>query len=301
MKISFFILLRRKRFVNTYFKYRLIFNACCCIIILVIYLKILCLGDIYGSVGCAAVRALLPVIKQQYKIDMVIANGENSAEGNGILPHSAEYLFSSGIDVITGGNHTLRRQEIYPLLEDNERILRPANYPASACGHGLCVLDFGYCRVGVINLIGSVYIDAYSSPFSVVDGCIAEAENKGADILIVDFHAEATSEKRAMGFYLDGRVSAIFGTHTHVATADAQILPQGTGYITDLGMCGTVHSVLGVEPKIIIDRFTAMLSTRFRSAVGPAALSGCIFDIDKKDGKCRSVEYIYIKEQEHNG
>ncbi|MBQ7288175.1 MAG: TIGR00282 family metallophosphoesterase [Clostridia bacterium] len=260
-------------------------------------MKILCLGDVYGNAGCLAVRTLLPEMKKQYNIDMVIANGENSAEGNGILPHSAAHLFDSGVDVITGGNHTLRRQEIYPMLEENERLLRPANYPASAPGHGICVLDFGYCRVGVINLAGAVYTDAFTSPFAMVDDCIAKAKKQGADIILVDLHAEATSEKRAMGFYLDGQISAIFGTHTHVATADAQVLPQGTGYITDLGMCGTVHSVLGVAPEIIVERFTTMRPTRFQSAVGPAAVSGCIFDIDKRDGRCHSAEYIYAKER----
>ncbi len=255
------------------------------------------MGDIYGNTGCNIVRALLPTIKKEYAIDMVIANGENAADGNGILPHCAEHLFDSGVDVITGGNHTLRRQEIYPMLDSNERLLRPENYPPSAAGHGMCMVDFGYCKVAVINLIGSVYLDAYTSPFAAVDTCIESAKAQGANIIIVDLHAEATSEKRAMGFYLGGRVSAQFGTHTHVATADAQVLPNGTGYITDLGMCGAIHSVLGVEPQIIIDRFTAMLPTRFRSAVGPAAVSGCVFDIDKKSGICRSAEHIWIKER----
>lgn len=254
------------------------------------------MGDVYGNAGCLAVRALLPELKKQYKIDMVIANGENAAEGNGILPHSAEHLFSSGVDVITGGNHSLRRQEIYPLLESNPHLLRPANYPNSAPGRGLCVLDFGYCRVGVLNLAGAVYMDTYASPFAAADAGIRAAKEQGADFLLVDFHAEATSEKRAMGFYLDGRAAALFGTHTHVATADAQVLPQNTGYITDLGMCGVIHSVLGVEPQIIIDRFTTMASARFRSAAGAAAVSGCIFDIDHGSGQCRSAQYLYAEE-----
>ena len=134
-----------------------------------IYLRILCLGDVYGSVGCNAVRALLPSIKKQYSIDMVIANGENSADGNGILPHSAEHLFDSGVDVITGGNHSLRRQEIYPLLDNCDRLLRPENYPTCAAGHGMCIVDFGHCQVAVINLLGSVYLDAFSSPFAAAD------------------------------------------------------------------------------------------------------------------------------------
>lgn len=242
--------------------------------------------------GCDAVRSLLPSIKKQYSIDMVIANGENAADGNGILPHNAEHIFGSGVDVITGGNHSLRRQEIYNMLDGNERLLRPENYPPSAAGHGMCIVDFGYCKVAVINLSGTVYLDAFSSPFAAADECIAKAQKEGANIIIVDLHAEATSEKRAMGYYLDGRVSAVFGTHTHVATADAQVLPNGTGYITDLGMCGAIHSVLGVEPQIIIDRFTAMLPTRFRTATGPSAISGCIFEIDKKSGKCLSAQYI---------
>ena len=258
------------------------------------------MGDVFGNAGCMAVRTLLPQIKRQYGIGMVIANGENATEGNGILPHSAEHLFSSGVDVITGGNHTLRRQEIYPLLESNPHLLRPANYPQGAPGQGVCVLDFGYCRVGVINLSGAVFMDAYASPFATADACICKAKEEGADILLVDVHAEATSEKRALGFYLDGRVSALFGTHTHVATADAQVLPQGTGYITDLGMCGVIQSVLGVESQIVIGRFTTMSPARFRSATGTAAVSGCIFDIDHKSGACRSAAYIYIKEPDRH-
>lgn len=278
----------------------LIFSTCCCIIILVILLKILCLGDVVGTAGCRVVRTLLPKIKKQYDISLVIANGENSAEGNGILPHSAEHLFSSGVDVITGGNHTLRRQEIYPILENNPYILRPANYPPGAPGHGVCVLDFGYCRVGIINLSGAVFLSAYISPFAAADDCIRKLKDEGTDILLLDIHAEVTSEKRALGFYLDGRISALFGTHTHVATADAQVLPQGAGYITDLGMCGVIQSVLGTESQIVIDRFTNMSMARFRNAVGAAAISGCIFDIDHKNGTCRSAEHIYLKEPDRH-
>lgn len=261
-----------------------------------IYLKILCLGDVYGSQGCDVVRKLLPTVKKQYDIDLVIANGENSADGNGMIPHSVSHLFDSGVDVITGGNHTFRRPEIYQLLDESERVIRPANFPQSAYGKGVCTVDLGYTKVAVINLIGTTYMDGYDSPFTAADRCIEAAKAAGAKIIIADFHAEATSEKRAMGFYLDGRVSAVFGTHTHVATADACVLPSGTGYITDVGMCGVIDSVLGVDPQIVIERFVTKIPARFKNATGPQAISGCVFSIDKSSGKCDSAEYIFIKE-----
>lgn len=255
-------------------------------------MKILCIGDVCGSTGCDTVMRLLPSLKKEKKIDLVIANGENSADGNGILPKSAERLFTAGVDVITGGNHSMRRHEIYDLLDNNERILRPANFPSSTGGSGICIVDMGYTTVAVINILGVVYLESMACPFDTADRLISEAKTMGAKIIVMDFHAEATSEKRALGFYLDGKISALFGTHTHVQTADEQILPLGTGYITDVGMTGPIQSVLGVVPELAISRFKTKLPVRFRNADGNTSLCGCIFEVDKSSGLCLSVERV---------
>lgn len=255
-------------------------------------MRILALGDVVGKNGCEAIRTALPKLRKEKNIDMVIVNGENSADGNGILPASAEHLFTSGADVITGGNHTFRRRELYDMLNDCECLLRPANYPNSAVGHGECIYDLGRHIVGVINLIGCVYMESMKSPFDEADEAIKRLKNKGADIIMVDFHAEATSEKRALGYYLDGRVSAVFGTHTHVQTNDDCILPQGTGYITDLGMCGPNESVLGVKPEIIIEKMRTKMPIRFENAGGESVINGCIFNINDSTLHTDSTEKI---------
>lgn len=257
-------------------------------------MNILAIGDICGKLGSEYLLNKLPVIKKEYNIDLVVANGENSAEGNGILPSSAEMLFASGVDVITGGNHTIRRHEIFPFLDENKFCIRPANLPDSIAGSGISIVDMGYTTVAVINLLGVVYMESMDCPFKTVDRMIKQAVEAGAKIILVDFHAEATSEKRAMGFYLDGRVSAVFGTHTHVQTADEQILPNGTGYITDLGMTGVKHSVLGVEKDIIIQKLKDKLPVRFKGAVGEVELNACIFNIDKVTGHTLSIKRIVV-------
>lgn len=257
-------------------------------------MNILAIGDICGKLGSEYLLNKLSAIKKEYNIDLVIANGENSAEGNGILPSSAEMLFTAGVDVITGGNHTLRRHEIFPFLDENIFSIRPANLPDSIAGSGISIVDMGYTTVAVINLLGVVYMESMDCPFKTADRMINKAVEAGAKIILVDFHAEATSEKRAMGFYLDGRVSAVFGTHTHVQTADEQILPNGTGYITDLGMTGVKHSVLGVEKDIIIQKLKDKLPVRFKGAVGEVELNGCIFNIDKTTGHTLSIKRIVV-------
>lgn len=245
----------------------------------------MCIGDVVGSVGCAFLRERLPQFKKQQQVDFVICNGENSADGNGITPRSAEHLFTSGVDLITLGNHSFRRKEIYFLLDEAHNIIRPANYPSPLTpGRGFTVVDMGFTTVGVINLMGQQFMDAnLENPFTAADRILKEIDAK---ILIVDFHAEATSEKRAMGFYLDGRVSAVFGTHTHVLTADAEVLPNGTGYITDIGMTGVIDSCLGVKKDIIMRRFTTQLPERFDLEKGDCKLNCVIFDIDRGSGKC---------------
>ncbi|MGN0557260.1 MAG: TIGR00282 family metallophosphoesterase [Acutalibacteraceae bacterium] len=257
-------------------------------------MKILCLGDVVGSVGCEAVRRVLPGIKQQYNIALTVANGENSAEGNGILPQSAEHLFASGVDVITGGNHTFRRREIYDSLESSPFLLRPANYPAAALGKGVCTVDMGRVRVGVVNLMGNVYMEPTDSPFDAADRAIAALKSDGIRIILVDFHAEATGEKGALGYYLDGRVSALFGTHTHIQTNDERILPQGTGFISDLGMCGPLESVLGVKPELAVQKMRVKMPVRFENAAGDAVVCGCIFDVDERSGRTLAAEKIRI-------
>lgn len=251
-------------------------------------MRLLALGDVVSSSGCETVRARLPEIKKTYKIDVCIANGENSADGNGILPLSAEHLFSSGVDLITGGNHSLRRREIYTFLEDRYDVLRPYNMHKSVPGKGTSIIDMGRYKIGVINLIGTAYFNKnYANPFDSLDAALEEISD--CKIKIVDFHAEATGEKRALGFYADGRVSAFFGTHTHIQTADAHILPKGTGYITDLGMCGSANSVLGVEPQAVITTLKTGMLTRFTAVDKDISLNGCIFEIDEKTGKTVKV------------
>ena len=252
-------------------------------------MRIMCIGDVVGSVGCNFLRQHLPYFKRQQQIDFVICNGENSADGNGITPKSADHLFTSGVDFITLGNHSFRRKEVFPYLEENQNIIRPANYPSSVTpGRGWAVVDMGYTSVAVVNLMAQQGMDAtLENPFTVADRILKEIDAK---IILVDFHGEMTSEKRAMGFYLDGRVSAVFGTHTHVLTADATVLPNGTGYITDVGMTGVIDSILGVKKEIILRRFTTQLPERFELADGACKLNCVVFDIDRGSGRCTGAQ-----------
>ncbi len=257
-------------------------------------MKLLAVGDVCAPDGCAYALKMIPRIKREENIDLIIVNGENSAAGNGITPDSADTLFVAGADVITGGNHTLRRKEFYDTLDSNPFVLRPHNLKEAQAGSGYCLFDMGKCSAAVINLSGQIYLERENAdnPFKCVDELLEKARADGAKYIFVDFHAEATSEKRAMGFYLDGKVTAVFGTHTHVQTADAQILPRGTGYITDLGMTGVINSVLGVKNDIIINRLKDNDMSRFEQASGECMLNGCIFDIDENTGLTRSVKLI---------
>lgn len=257
-------------------------------------MRILCIGDVVGSIGCDFVRKTLPQLKKLKNIDFVICNGENSSDGNGIVPTSAQHLFTSGVDVITLGNHSFQRREIYSYLDEEQAIVRPCNFPSpSTPGRGYCTIDLGRTSVTVINLMGQEFIDIrVDNPYYAVDKILKQVESK---IIIVDFHAETTSEKKAMGYYLDGRVSALYGTHTHVQTADECVLKGGTGYITDVGMTGPVESVLGVKKEIIINRFKTKLPERFDYADGECMLNCIIFDIDEKTGKTKSVERLDIR------
>lgn len=253
-------------------------------------MKFLAIGDVVSSQGCEYLRDVLPGLKREYGADFVIVNGENSAVGNGVTQKSAEHIFKSGADVITLGNHSLKRIEVCDFLDSNEFIIRPCNYHSSASGHGSVILDKGASRIAIINLQGTVYLDNNRNPFEAIDDEIEKVQNEGANIIIVDFHAEATSEKRALGFYLDGRVSAVFGTHTHIQTSDEQILPLGTGYITDLGMTGPYYSVLGIEPEIAIQKLKTNLPVRFSNPDGPCTLEGIFFEVDNKSAKTVRIE-----------
>ncbi len=259
-------------------------------------MRLLCIGDVCGFSGCEKVKRELPRLKREYNIDTVIINGENSADGNGVTPQSADYLFSCGADVITGGNHSFRQSSVVPYFDANPFMLRPHNLPDAPSGSGYCLLDKGRYSVAVINLSGVIYLERLgaSNPFLCADELIERAKKDRADVTVVDFHAEATSEKRAMGFYLDGRVSIMFGTHTHIQTADNKILPKGTGYITDLGMTGPEDSVLGVKKEIIINRLRDMDMSRFEQADGECTLNGCIFDIDLSTGKAVAAKRILV-------
>ena len=257
-------------------------------------MNILILGDIVSLCGCEKVRQSVPAFKRLKKIDLCLANGENSAKGNGITPESARFLFSSGIDFITTGNHAFRRPEAAELFEENDFVIRPYNYPPGAPGRGTGEIDLGRLSVGVVNLSGTMFMESLENPFYAAERALEEIKN--CKIKLVDFHAEATSEQLALAYYLDGRVSAVFGTHTHVQTSDDRVLENGTGYITDLGMCGPINSVLGVKKEIVIQKFRTNLPVRFDvDESAPCEINGCIFTIDEKSGKCTGTERVSFR------
>lgn len=252
-------------------------------------MNILFIGDVVGRASCEALQWELHAIKHKLGAEIVIVNGENSAEGNGINPASAAMLFDAGADVITTGNHCFRQKTMEDEWERCETVIRPANYGDDVIGRGVCVLDKGAYSIAVINLLGTTFMQPLENPFRCADRLLESVDAVNAKIKLVDFHAEATSEKRAMGYYLAGRVSAVLGTHTHVATADEQVI-DGTGYITDVGMTGPKESILGVEKDIIIERFLTYYPKRHRFAEGDIELNGVLLDIDVKTGNCRSIE-----------
>lgn len=256
-------------------------------------MKILTIGDIVSSQGCEYLRETLPSLKAELGADFVIANGENSAVGNGIIPHSADFILDSGVDAVTLGNHSLRRKEIYEYLDNpNKPIIRPANYHSAAPGRGYLIIDKGREQLAVINLLGAVYMEPITNPFSVIDKIVEEINSQGIKNIVIDFHAEATSEKKALAFYLDGKISALYGTHTHTQTSDNQILPNGTGFITDIGMTGPYYSILGVEPQLVIEKLRTGMPVRFKNADGPCVLEGCLFEIDNATGKTINTTLI---------
>ena len=251
--------------------------------------KVLAVGDVVGTPGLNRVNRSLRYLKRKTGADFVIVNGEN-ASAVGMTPQQGEEIFDAGADVITMGNHTWAKREIVDYMDDCPQMIRPANYAPQVPGRGWQVFDTKAGDVAVIDLIGRCNMDyGPDNPFLMIEKILKEVKAK---IILVEIHAEATSEKLAMGYLLDGRVSAVWGTHTHVPTADAQVLPKGTGYVTDLGMTGPKHSVLGIKPELSIQKFRGDLTERYRWADGPTKLEAVLFTIDSATGKCKKAERV---------
>jgi metallophosphoesterase (TIGR00282 family) len=254
--------------------------------------KILFVGDVVGGIGRRTLAALLPGIRDAHRPDFVIVNGENSAGGVGVTEKTARELFESGADAITLGNHAYRHREVYGYLDREERIVRPANYPKGSPGRGYTVVERDGMRLGVVNLSGLVFLQAVRSPFAEVDSVLADLRGR-TDAVLVDMHAEATSEKVAMGWHLDGRVSACVGTHTHVPTADGRVLPGGTAYITDVGMTGPVGGVIGVKREQALERFVKLTNVRFETADEDPWLNAVLIDVDG-EGRATAIEQLLL-------
>ena len=251
-------------------------------------MNVLLIGDVMGKPGRKVVAVLLPELRRELKLDLVVANGENAAAGRGLTERTAQDLFDAGVDVITSGNHIWDQKEVIPLLDQEAPILRPINYPPGAPGRGVLTQK----GVTVLNLQGRTFMPEIDCPFRAADAALAELP-AGA-VVLVDMHAEATSEKQAMGRYLDGRVAAVAGTHTHVATADAWVLPGGTAYVTDLGMCGPKESIIGNEIDAVLERFLSAMPTRLPVAEKSRTLqfNAVLVEVDETTGRARSIERV---------
>ncbi|MCA1964829.1 MAG: TIGR00282 family metallophosphoesterase [Prosthecobacter sp.] len=255
-------------------------------------LRLLFLGDVVGEPGRKAVATLLPVLKEELAVDFAIVNGENAAGGRGITPKIAIGLMRAGAAVITTGDHIWDQKEIIPFMIDEPRLLRPINYPGSPPGQGSIVLETKKGRVGVINLQGRVFMkEGMENPFSRIAEVVQEMRRE-TPVILVDFHAEATSEKVAMGWHLDGLVSAVIGTHTHVPTADERLLPKGTAYQSDAGMCGPMESVIGSEVQPVLERFHTALPTKFGVGKGPVRVNGVLITVDAHTGRATAIERV---------
>jgi 2',3'-cyclic-nucleotide 2'-phosphodiesterase len=258
-------------------------------------MKLLFIGDVVGKPGRKALRDLLPRVIHQHDIDLVVANVENAAAGFGVTRTVVEEIYASRVDVLTTGNHVWDKKEVMEFIDEYETLLRPANYPEGTPGRGTVLLHaHNGCPAAVINLSGRVFMKPVDCPFRVAEGEIKKLRNK-TNVIIVDMHAEATSEKQALGWFLDGEVSAIIGTHTHVQTADEKILPKGTAYITDVGMTGPFDSVIGVDKEMVIERFLTYRPNKFDVAKGDVWLQGVVVDIDSETGKARAIERLNLK------
>ena len=257
-------------------------------------MNVLMVGDIFGDSGRAALAKLLPRLRQHHAIDVAVVNIENAAGGFGVTPQIARtVLEAGGVDVLTSGNHIWDKKEIIPYIGKENLLLRPANFPVGTPGSGYITVKAGPHRVAVLNLMGRVFMNPIDCPFRKADEIVAELRRE-TPVVLVDMHAEATSEVMALGWYLDGRVSAVVGTHRHVQTSDERILPGGTAYITDLGMTGPVDSVIGVDKDIIIQRFLTQMPIRFEPAKGPAALRGVVIVVDPETGRATSIQRLDV-------
>ena len=253
--------------------------------------RVLFFGDVVGGPGRRGLATVMPGLREEFEPDLVIANGENSAGGVGITERTANDLFGSGVDLLTTGNHVYRHRDAYDFIAREERLVRPANYPKGNPGQGSLVHEVAGRKVGLLNLSGSLQLSVARSPFSAADSELSDLRRRGADVVIVDFHAEVTSEKIAMGWHLDGQVAAVLGTHTHVPTADARVLPGGTAFVCDVGMTGSRQSVLGVEVQDALGRFRTGMPARFRTAEDDVWINAVVIDVGD-DGCATSITQV---------
>ena len=256
-------------------------------------MKILFIGDIVGAPGREIVKDYLPRLKRKYDPDCIVANGENSAHGRGITARIVRELLDAGIHAITMGNHTWDNREIFEIIDQEPRLIRPANFPQGTPGQGMTFIKLPAGEVAVINLQGRSFLPPLDCPFQTAEQLVEQAR-KRTKYIFVDFHAEATSEKQALGWHLDGKASAVVGTHTHVQTGDERILPNGTGYLTDVGMCGPSDGILGMEREAVIKKFLTQLPVRFEVATGPAQLNAVLITLDKATGRTSRIQRIRI-------
>ena len=258
-------------------------------------MNILVIGDIVGAPGMEALRRNISKLKQEFNIDFTIANGENSADGMGITLKILKDMYALGVDIVTMGNHTWGKKEIFSFIDDEDRLIRPANYTKGICGKGYTILPCKNMKIGVMNLIGRVDTGgSYDSPFEVADEEITKMKKEGADIVVIDFHAEATAEKKALAYYLKDKVNILFGTHTHVQTNDDTIYETGMGYITDVGMTGPKDSIIGMAPEAALKRFLTQIPERYACASGEPMLNAVVFEFDEKAKKVTRIDKISI-------
>ena len=259
-------------------------------------MRIMLVGDVVGRAGRRAFRTITPQLRSEKSVDVVIVNGENSAGGKGFTRKALDELYAGGADVVTAGNHVWDKKDVFAFVDDEPFLVRPANYPDGTPGKGYCIFPFKAANIAVMNLSGRSFMPALDCPFQKADEILAEIGGQ-ADVVVLDFHAETTSEKLAMGHYLDGRADIVVGTHTHVQTADEQILPGGTAYITDLGMVGAHDSILGVRKEIVIQKFRTGMPVRFDMAEGAAEYAAVIVDIEPNGRRVRQIERILLREE----
>ncbi|MFC6315292.1 TIGR00282 family metallophosphoesterase [Lapidilactobacillus achengensis] len=258
-------------------------------------MRVIFIGDVMGEIGQQMLTTYLPKLKSKYRPQLTVVNGENIARGKGITRALYKLILQAGADVVTMGNHTFDKDEIFDFIDSEPKLIRPANYPAKTTpGRGFTTIKVNQTTVGVINLQGRVFLDNIDDPFAKIDTILAELQAK-CQVILLDFHAETTSEKLAMGWYTDGRLSAVLGTHTHVQTNDARILPEGTAYLTDAGMTGPYNEILGMRRDRVIERFRTNLPTRFETPTsGPGQLNGCYLEIDEQTGHAKQIKLISI-------